>query len=151
MIAKQQYGLDNGGNVTTNRGEVEVVDGHVTMYSLREDGRWTHHVYGPGGAEGWCSEIDVPGAVRERILQDAEDDGCASFADACNWARHVAAAGDYLVRYVDSGRDAESDPGSRCGYGYGDDELAELDRILWPRDLRLVADDLGLIVMADET
>ena len=66
---------------------------------------------------------------------------------ARTWAR-TAVAGEYLARYLDTAMGDDADPGSRCGYG--DDELAELGRILAKRDLRLVADDRGLIAMAIE-
>jgi hypothetical protein len=60
-----------------------------------------------------------------------------SMQEARKWAKQ-AEAGEYLAEYEDV-----SDSGSRCGFG--DDELDEIARILRRRDLRLVADDRGLV------
>lgn len=68
-----------------------------------------------------------------------------SIGDARTWALQ-AEAGDYLIEYDDDGLTAETDPGSRCGFG--DDELAEIERILRDRDLTLRADDTGLCAEA---
>lgn len=62
-----------------------------------------------------------------------------SFEAARAWARE-AVDSEYLIEYADAPRGA--DPGSRCGLA--DDELDEIRRILAKRDLRLMADDLGL-------
>jgi hypothetical protein len=62
--------------------------------------------------------------------------------DARKWAL-TAEAGEYLIEYDDEDcPPAEDDPGSRCGFG--DDELAAIERILRDRDLTLRADDTGL-------
>ena len=68
----------------------------------------------------------------------------ASFSAAIEWARETS-AGNYLVRYEDTGMTDLEDPGSRCGFG--DDKLAEIGRALGRRGLRLVADDRGLKVV----
>lgn len=84
----------------------------------------------------------------EAILEEENAVSAAairSLADARVWALE-AEAGDYLVEYEEDGLDEVSDPGSRCGFG--DDELAEIDAILARRDLRLVADDCGLVAEA---
>lgn len=65
--------------------------------------------------------------------------------EAIEWARECD-AGDYLVEYSDDGLDDVSDPGSRCGFG--DDELAEIERVLRGRDMTLSADDTGLAAEA---
>ena len=65
-----------------------------------------------------------------------------TMSEAVAWAR-AAEAGDYLVEYEDTNMTAEEDPGSRCGFG--DDELAEIERILRERDLSLEVDDVGLV------
>lgn len=62
-INSTQYGLDSDGNVTTERTEVAVVDGHIEMFS-RDGARWARHVYGSGGAEMSCDESDVPAEIR---------------------------------------------------------------------------------------
>ena len=59
------------------------------------------------------------------------------------WARN-ATAGEYLARYEGDWLDDVSDSGSRCGYG--DDQLDAAGRILRGRDLRLTANDRGLVV-----
>lgn len=69
----------------------------------------------------------------------------ASLTDAVAWAE-TAEAGEYLVHYEDTGLTSAEDPGSRCGYD--DAELAEIGQVLGARDLRLVADDRGLVATA---
>lgn len=68
-----------------------------------------------------------------------------SLTDAITWARS-AEAGEYLARYADDGLTAGTDPGSRCGYS--DEQLADVERVLAKRDLRLTADDRGLVATA---
>lgn len=69
----------------------------------------------------------------------------ASLTKAIKWARS-AKDGEYLVEYKDTGMTPAQDPGSRCGYG--DQELASIDLELRERDLRLIADDRGLVAQA---
>jgi hypothetical protein len=66
-----------------------------------------------------------------------------TMAEARAWALE-ASEGEYLVEYEDTGMKAEEDPGSRCGFD--DQQLDELGRILRARDLKLTADDVGLVV-----
>lgn len=61
------------------------------------------------------------------------------------WAE-TAMAGEYLATYEDCGLDDVSDPGSRCGRD--DSTLDAIKRTLRGRDLRLVADDRGLVAKA---
>lgn len=63
--------------------------------------------------------------------------------EALVWARDEAEAGDYLAEYDDDGLDADSDPGTRCGYD--DETLDAVGRILRDRGLRLGTDDVGLV------
>lgn len=65
-----------------------------------------------------------------------------TITDAMTWARS-ADAGDYLLRYEDTGLTHGEDPGSRCGFD--DRELAEIGTVLRGRGLQLQADDQGLI------
>lgn len=62
--------------------------------------------------------------------------------EAFQWARE-AGAGDYLITYEDSGLSDTEDLGSRCGFD--DSELAEIEGVLRGRDLKLEADDCGLV------
>lgn len=64
-------------------------------------------------------------------------------AELTTWAR-TAESGDYLAEYEDDGLTAEEDTGSRCGYD--DQQLDAVARVLRERNLRLVADDCGLVV-----
>ena len=64
--------------------------------------------------------------------------------EALAWARDEAEAGEYLAEYENDGLDAESDPGSRCGYE--DETLDAVGRVLRERDLRLSTDDVGIVV-----
>jgi hypothetical protein len=61
-----------------------------------------------------------------------------SMQEARKWAKQ-AEAGEYLAEYETD----VPDSGSQCGFG--DDELDEIASILRQRDLRLVADDRGLV------
>lgn len=70
-----------------------------------------------------------------------------TLAEALTWAS-TATAGDYLVYYEDTGLTHDKDPGSRCGYA--DSELDAISKALRKRDLRLDADDVGLIAAAME-
>jgi hypothetical protein len=65
--------------------------------------------------------------------------------EAIAWARE-AEEGDCLCEWEDDGLDADSDPGSRGGYG--DETLDEVERVLRERDLTLSATDVGLEVCA---
>lgn len=73
--------------------------------------------------------------------------------DAIEWAQECE-AGDYLVTYdgweAYSGTSAEDTvaDGSRCGFG--DDELAAIERVLRDRDMTLQADDSGLAAQHKE-
>lgn len=70
----------------------------------------------------------------------------ASVPSALRWAA-TAVAGEYLVKYEDTGLTDSEDPGSRCGYG--DDELDAIRRELGKRDLTLAADDCGLVAQEE--
>ena len=67
--------------------------------------------------------------------------------EALDWARR-AVPGDYLIEYDEAGGDADSDPGSRCGFD--DEVLAAVEAELRRRDLSLVADDVGLVAAPRE-
>lgn len=69
----------------------------------------------------------------------------ASMTEAREWAM-TAEAGEYLVEYDDDDLDDVSDSGSRCGFD--DQQLAEIEYILGDRDLKLTADDRGLVAEA---
>lgn len=60
------------------------------------------------------------------------------------WTR-TAAEGDYLAEFEDG---PEADPQSLCGYT--EPEMADIDRRLKERDLRIDADDKGLVVARRE-
>lgn len=70
-----------------------------------------------------------------------------TLSDAISWAQS-ADVGDYLIHYEDTGLTHEEDPGSRCGFD--DRELAEIGAVLRSRDMRLTADDRGLVAQAVE-
>lgn len=61
-----------------------------------------------------------------------------TYSEIREWTRTVQ-AGEYLAQYGGA-----ADPGSRCGYS--DLRLSEIRTALRARDLRLEADDLGLVV-----
>ena len=66
-------------------------------------------------------------------------------ASDLQWAE-TCSAGQYLTTYEDDGLDDVSDHGSRCGRD--DAALDAIKRTLRRRDLRLVADDRGLVAEA---
>jgi hypothetical protein len=63
MTTTKRYGLTSDGSVTTNNGDVAVVDGHKTTYALTAADGWEMRVDGPGGAEMACQPEDVPAAI----------------------------------------------------------------------------------------
>lgn len=68
-----------------------------------------------------------------------------SYNEARAWAV-TAEVGDYLAKYADDDLDDVSDPGSRCGYD--DETLSAIEAELGKRDLKLEANDRGLVVVA---
>lgn len=68
----------------------------------------------------------------------------ATLTDALEWARR-AAAGEYLAKFADWAP-IEDDDGSRCGWD--DADLAEIDRVLAARNLKIEANDRGLVAVA---
>lgn len=90
----------------------------------------------------WDSGVQTPCELATLELEEDNDAPVRmSLSDALYWARDTE-AGDYLIEYEDSGLSDEEDPGSRCGFD--DRELAEIERVLGERGLKLVADDCGL-------
>ncbi len=82
-----------------------------------------------------------------RVIAAAEAEAYQTMthSERRTWIRD-AKPGDYFARYADVPEDVPAD-GSRCGYG--DDVLDDVARQLRLRDLRLVADDVGLVVVDD--
>ncbi len=93
-----------------------------------------------GEALGWAEGVTP--VIVQQVQGETVEDYTADLAAALEWAG-TADAGDYLVRYEDTGMTDRDDPGSRCGYG--DDELDAIQRELSPRGLMLQADDVGLV------
>jgi hypothetical protein len=115
----------------------------IKFYDDMYDFAGGYRVYDAAGAV--VLESRTVGAA-ERCLAELDPEPEAR-PDHRAWAR-TAEAGDYLRTYEDSGLSAYEDPGSRCGYD--DRELDETRRILADRDLRLEADDVGLVAVAVE-
>lgn len=147
-------GLDPGRDMThyQRRGDIEYpIEWANTHEGRVAANRWASDLTARARVATYVYHRDVDGGAHLLVSclpggpSDVSDGDGPDLGAALAWAE-TAVAGEYLVEYEDTGLTEAEDPGSRCGYD--DAELAQIQRALAARDLRLAADDRGLVAQS---